>query len=91
MNETLSVSKSSLGPQVNKLQTSEKCTTFLSRRPILGVITAVFLKCAVEGAENQIFFCFSASLVHEGWHSGAVAKLDTLDRRLAIISSGVVG
>lgn len=74
MNKTLSVSKSSLGPQVNKLQTSEKCTTFLSRRTIFGVITVVFLKCAVEGAWNQNFFHFSRPFMHEGWHPAAVAR-----------------
>lgn len=80
--------KSSLGPEVNKLQTSEKCTTFLQRWAIFGVITVVFVKCAVEGAANQNFFHFSRPFMHEGWHPAALpslCKLDASDKRLAII------
>lgn len=41
------IQQSSSEPQVNKLETSEKSATFLSRRITLGVKPVVFLTCAV--------------------------------------------
>lgn len=85
--KTRSVSKSSLGPQVNKLQTSEKCATFLSRRTILGVITVVFLNVQWKGQQIRTYSISPGLLcMRDGtqllWPS--LCKLDALDRRLSI-------
>lgn len=61
-------------PQVNKLQTSEKSATFLSRRITLGVVAVVFLKCAVGGSKSESSFHFSRPFMHEGWHPAACAE-----------------
>lgn len=85
-NQLNSVQKSSSVSQVNKLHTSEKCTTFLSRIITLGIIKVVFLKCALGGAANLRVISTSPGLlcVRDGIQLLVLSmgKLDTTERRL---------